>query len=319
MGRLWQIASPTGTTRYLYDGDRLVSEYDGAGNPVRSYVHGPAADEPLVWYEASAGWTRRYLHADHQGSIVAIADDAGNKLAVNAYDEWGIPNAENQGRFGHTGQIWLPELGLWYYKARLYSPTLGRFLQTDPVGYEGGINLYAYVHDDPVDGKDPTGLREPQETPKPEPQTVPRASLQSVVTSIATRTGIVATGLAVAKFLNSITPPSRRTGTFAYRVYGGKAGPRGASWTPFNPSQYKNEESMRQALALPPSWGNTAEKVAVGYIRTDNIEHEGSTGRQMDPATGKIYHGGGPEITVRDSSEVRIVQTEKLTFRENPR
>src|SRR5262249_32634415 len=63
----------------------------------------------------------------------------------------------NVGRFQYTGQIWLSELGLYHYKARLYSPYLGRFLQTDPVGYEGGINLYAYVEDDPIDGTDPSG------------------------------------------------------------------------------------------------------------------------------------------------------------------
>jgi RHS repeat-associated protein len=65
--------------------------------------------------------------------------------------------ARSVGRFQYTGQIWLSELGLYHYKARLYSPYLGRFLQTDPVGYEGGINLYAYVMDDPVNGADPSG------------------------------------------------------------------------------------------------------------------------------------------------------------------
>jgi RHS repeat-associated protein len=56
--------------------------------------------------------------------------------------------------------MWLPELGLYHYKARAYSPTLGRFLQTDPIGYNEGVNLYAYVGSDPVNGTDPTGLYE---------------------------------------------------------------------------------------------------------------------------------------------------------------
>jgi RHS repeat-associated protein len=160
--------SGTGVTEraFLNDGDDAVLDYDGSNKPVAFYVPGPAIDEPIVMSTPNGNgtYTNGYFHTNHQGSVIATSDDTGaRKGGPYVYDPYGNCfkgiSCASLGTlpFAFTGQRLDPETGLYYYRARMYSPVLGRFPQTDPVGYTADLNLYTYVGNNPTNRTDPNG------------------------------------------------------------------------------------------------------------------------------------------------------------------
>ena len=157
LDRLRQSSSSGGTTtQFLYAGDQLIGEYDGSGNVLRRYVYGAGLDEPAVWYEGAGTSDRRWLRADERGSIIAWSNASGG-VTPYSYGPYGDASSWTGSRFRYGGQIMLPEAQLYHARAWAYDPSTGRFLQTDPIGYAGGADLYAYADEDPVDRIDPGG------------------------------------------------------------------------------------------------------------------------------------------------------------------
>ena len=156
----------------------VMATYDGAGNWKQSFVHNGDVDD-IVMLEQSdvldfdndantTERTRSYFHQNALGSVMEITDANEATVASYRYTPYGQVTITRNGQtqtsdplgqhWGYTGRFQDAESGLWYYRARYYDSSRGRFLQRDPLGYAAGPQLYGYVDCNPINSGDPRGL-----------------------------------------------------------------------------------------------------------------------------------------------------------------
>ena len=148
------------TTKYCYDGARVIAEYDGSNTLLRKFIYGPGIDKPICMIDVADGNTIYYYHFDGLGSVIALSDVNSVIVERYSYDVFGKPNTTSTigNPYLFTGRRYEPETGLYYYRARYYAYDIGRFLQTDPIGYDDNLNVYAYCGNNSLEWVDPYGL-----------------------------------------------------------------------------------------------------------------------------------------------------------------
>jgi RHS repeat-associated protein len=167
------------TTRYVYDGQDIVEEYDGSDAWQARYVFEDGMDHPRVMDRADVSDVdgdsntsevlRFTYHQNVIGSVTEITDPGGAVVEWTTYDVYGRPTiydrsgtSASQSAVGNpflfTGREYDAETGLYHYRARAYDPTTGRFEQRDPAGFTFGLSLYEYSRSGPSTWRDPMGL-----------------------------------------------------------------------------------------------------------------------------------------------------------------
>jgi RHS repeat-associated protein len=146
------------TTNFLHDGLNLVQELSGGGTPTANLLTGLGVDETFARTDGSGTST---LLVDALGSTLELADGSGTAQTQYTFDPFGastLSGAASSNATQFTGRE-NDGTGLYYYRARFYSPDLHRFISEDPIGSAGGINHFAYVADAPTGYTDPLGLK----------------------------------------------------------------------------------------------------------------------------------------------------------------
>jgi RHS repeat-associated protein len=140
----------------VYDKADVLLDLNADWSVATTYLNDLGIDNHLRQTSAITGVS--YFLNDHLGSTSALADVSGNVVEHESYDSFGNSSGNSRTRYTYTGREFDSDIGLFYYRARVYIPQLGRFISEDPFGLTGGINLFAYVRNNPMKWRDPFGL-----------------------------------------------------------------------------------------------------------------------------------------------------------------
>ena len=161
-GRRTQKSGPLGTTNYLYDGSdayaNVIEELDNSGNVLGEFAQVTGIDRPLA--ELVSG-TAGYYEQDGIGTVTSLTDVNGNPANTYTYDSFGNLTSSSgtvSNPFQFTGREYDPETRIYFYRARYYDSSAGRFISEDPSGFNGGNDFYVYVSNNPLIWTDPLGL-----------------------------------------------------------------------------------------------------------------------------------------------------------------
>ena len=146
---------------YLYDGADTIEERDQNGDVLAHYSRTTNIDEPLA--ESRSG-TTNFCQQDGLGSVTTLTNSSGAIANSYTYDSYGNLTASTgsvTNPFRYTEREFDTETSLYYYRARYYDSNTGRFLSSDPLGFDADENFYVYVRNSAVDLNDPFGLCPP--------------------------------------------------------------------------------------------------------------------------------------------------------------